>query len=125
MSDIDAIADVLRGHGISETADDLHDYRCYVPDRYGRCDCFAELLTAIEGVLVGGDAAEAAQVGSEGAGGPEAGSEVVWRDGDALIRRTVPAPFTPTPMVDLLAKLQESVNKAKARRRADRAGDDE
>lgn len=58
MSTIDAIAEVLREYGVGDFDASLHGWRCAHPDRYGPCTCFAELLTAIEGVLGGHEDAE-------------------------------------------------------------------
>lgn len=43
------IVAVLRAHGLSDRPDlydsSIHSWRCAHPDRYGPCDCFAELVS--------------------------------------------------------------------------------
>ena len=46
---------VLRGAGLSDKPEefdsDMHSWRCQLPERYGRCDCFGELATELSVVL--------------------------------------------------------------------------
>ncbi len=45
MGDRETLADVLRAQGLADTANQgYHGWRCQHPDRYGACDCFAELV---------------------------------------------------------------------------------
>lgn len=49
--DRDAVAVILREHGLSDRPDlydsSIHGWRCEYPDRYGRCDCFAQLRDSL------------------------------------------------------------------------------
>lgn len=50
---------VLRAAGLSDRAwefdSSIHSWRCEYPERYGRCDCFAELVSELAALVNGGD----------------------------------------------------------------------
>lgn len=52
----EAIERVLRENGLTDRPDqydsNIHSWRCEHPDRYGSCDCFAELVTDLAAAAV-------------------------------------------------------------------------
>lgn len=54
-ADATVVAEVLRGAGLSDRPDlydsSIHSWRCEHPDRYGHCDCFAELVSDLAPLL--------------------------------------------------------------------------
>ena len=57
MTTRDEVRKVLEGLGLTDRPDEygdgIHGWRCEHPDRYGRCDCFEEAVTAVM-TLIGG-----------------------------------------------------------------------
>lgn len=42
---------VLAENGVDEAPATLHSWRCEYPERYGKCDCIAELVTDLAAVV--------------------------------------------------------------------------
>lgn len=42
---------VLAENGVDEAPATLHSWRCEYPERYGKCDCIAELVTDLVAVV--------------------------------------------------------------------------
>lgn len=52
----DEIERILREHGLTDEPSkydgSIHSWRCEYPDRYGRCDCFAELVADLSALVI-------------------------------------------------------------------------